>query len=90
MTMPEHLLHHEWPDHLERSGNKCEFCGSEIVKGQHYVRLALMIDTAGLERTALDVPEVPWSGIFCTPVCAGIHLAKQASVDEVLTDVFGR
>lgn len=71
------------------SGNVCEFCGLPIVIAQHYVRVVVLGDTAGLEG-ALVTPTVLWSGIFDHPSCGGIALAKAGISDEVLTDVFGR
>lgn len=71
------------------SGTACEFCLTAIVIGQHYVRVAVLADTAGLER-AFDTPTVLWSGIFDHPICGGIALAKAGGTDPMFLDVFGR
>lgn len=55
-------------------GTTCDGCGSPIVEGQHYLRLAVVFDTAGMDSARIfDIP----------PALAGRK-------DELFTDVFGR
>lgn len=70
-------------------GRRCELCHQEIVDAQHYLRLAVIADTAGLERP-LEAPHVVWSGIFDSPACAGVGLARDAHEDPILVDIFDR
>lgn len=71
------------------SGQVCPVCHLPIRVAQHYVRVAVLADTAGLEN-ALEAPTVLWSGIFDTPACGGLGLMQAASTDPMLLDVFGR
>ena len=69
----------------------CDGCGRPIHAGQHYLRLAVLFDTAGMENVRLlSVPEVLWSGIFDDPACAADALRAAAETDELFTDVFRR
>lgn len=69
----------------------CNGCTRPIRAGQHYLRLAVLFDTAGMENVRLlNVPEVLWSGIFDDPVCAADALRAAAETDELFTDVFRR
>lgn len=67
-------------------------CNRPIGVGQHYVRAAVLFDTAGMEAARLlDLPDgMMWSDIFDTPVCAGLALAVAGMRDPIFTDVFER
>lgn len=71
---------------------RCAYCKTPIIPGQHYVRLAVLLDTAGREIISLlDLPDSPmWSKIFDEPACAGIALVLAGTREEFFTDVFGR
>lgn len=69
----------------------CAGCGLAIHVGQHYIRVAVMFDTAGLEAISLlRLPDgIPWTAIAHDPLCGGIALLRAAK-DEIFTDVFNR
>ncbi len=75
-----------------RTEKSCAGCGLPISTGQHYVRVAVMLDTAGFELlNVLALPDgIVWSAICDTPACAGIALLKAARTEWIFTDVFGR
>lgn len=73
------------------AGTTCDGCGTPIVEGQHYLRLAVLFDTAGMDSVRIfDVPTVSWTRIYDDPVCAGLDLALAGRRNELFTDVFGR
>lgn len=75
---------------VAETGAPCDGCGKTIAAGQHYLRVAVLFDTAGMENVRVfDVPTVVWSGIYDDPVCAGLALVKAAET-ELFTDVFRR
>lgn len=79
-------------DIFEGSSKPCDGCGRLIVAGQHYLRVFVMFDTAGMELVRLiQLPDGPsWTGIFDTPLCAGLALVLAAERDPFFTDVFRR
>jgi hypothetical protein len=74
--------------------HRCAYtvCSRPIGVGQHYVRAAVLFDTAGMEIVRLlRLPDVAmWTAIFDTPRCAALALLCAALDDPLFTDVFDR
>ena len=79
-------------ERMQSPGRPCDGCNRQIVPGQHYLRLAVIFDTAGMEvSTMLRLPDgVMWSRIFDDPACAGLALILAGERDPLFTDVFRR
>lgn len=78
---------------LAAVGSHCDYgpCGREIVEGQHYVRLAAMVDSAGMDTYRIfDVPTMTWDGIYDTPACALLALASEIAKggDSLISEPF--
>ena len=75
---------------VAETGQPCDGCSRMIAAGQHYLRVAVLFDTAGMETVRVfDVPTVVWSGIFDDPLCAADAL-RTAAESDVFADVFRR
>lgn len=74
---------------IAKKATECGHCHQPIARGQHYLRLVILFDTAGLEAV-FAVPEVAWSGIFDRPDCAVLGLVAATRDEPVFADVFER
>jgi hypothetical protein len=75
---------------MSEADQSCAGCGKVILAGQHYLRVAVLFDTAGMESMRIiDVPSVVWSCIADDPLCAADAL-RAAAETELFADVFRR